>query len=335
MSSSSEDEFCKAMRSLPKTESGSHHSAAVQSAPLQPQPKAPKAPSQPQPASMASTMKSMLPVATPCRSRIRSNVPVLSQACVDGTEKRVLMDDDKNRVKVWSDHIMRPLEGLRAARGELQTSKLAVLYSGCGSAHAVWDLCGLSYEIEFCVDAKNVAYNFSQANFKAPKHFFVEARDLLHDLTGRCVQCGDGWSTARICKVSLEKGELGHGQCSASCCPYSKARAERGVSTEHKDLDLVELWFTMLRESDPRTGLFEQVAGFGMPSRKGSPRTPLQDFIERMAIEFPHFICTCYFLDGQTFLGVRRHRIWVSVINLKYSTEQSDLAMRQIVKASN
>ena len=242
----------------------------------------------------------------------------------------------KNRTNLWCDHITIPLAPLRAARGEItKRATMGVLFQGTGSEHVVWTECQLPYDLLFAVDNKNAAFNFTQANCQHPRHYFVEARDLFKDLKGRCVQCGDGIST-KDCSVDMQPGELDHLQCSVTCCPYSKARNGRGQGTDHCDKDLVTLFYTSLDRLRPKTALFENVAGFGLPESACDKRTPLQEMLAYLSVHFPEYLVTVYFLDGETWYQQgRRHRIYVSLINSNYSPPVFVEAMRMPVQARN
>ena len=231
----------------------------------------------------------------------------------------------------WCPHIEDPMAPARALRGEfLDEVGCGSLFNGLSSDRKVYDLFSIPTRWHFSSDNKGTSIAFNEANFPMPEHHFIDGLDWLQSDEAR-----DLFTGLEPKKLTDFLGKVRIMFVSTSCRPYAMCRSKRkseGSST-HEDVKLIDSFFRAVLLVEPDAVCFEQVFGFALSESTSDAESPLKKFLDRAQQDILQYARCVFYIEGDTFLPLCRHRVYVIFVHQRAGGASSMRALKAVVKA--
>ena len=236
-------------------------------------------------------------------------------------------------------HIEEPLAPIVQARGQQQRPiRVASFFSGTCSEDRVLGLSNCSHQLCFTCDMKSHSFRYIELNSTTQACHFMCIKELAESIqtTGRAF--GHCARHNKICEVPADVAPdiITAG---FECKAFSQARTGRRKdgTASHPTALLWEPLLVLFAFLRATALLIENVWGMAMAERSGPPPngdpvSPLEKMIQAIESRFPTYFHKVYVCDGNTFLCMKRRRVYVTMVERAAQSPELEAALSSIVK---
>ncbi len=235
----------------------------------------------------------------------------------------------------WVPRIRGPLGVLKQLRGPFQRDVVcASLFDGMKSERQVLRLFSVPTKWLFSMEKKDAANNFAHHHFPLQdhEHHFLDARHFLDGLgKGECFN--HAFTLCSLGEIAEFLIDILFVTC--SCQPYSKAgknRMKPGAVEAHAESYHLEVFYEIFRRVKAKAVVFENVFGFALATSINDPSSPMRKMLERLQQEFPDWSVGIFVVEGNVFLVLIRHRLFMVFVHTTAGGSEVIAMLRRVIE---